>query len=128
LAARSGETSYSFFPDYQGQRFDHPTTSKNMTVFTNNERNGDFRHLSTQLKNPVTGVPYQGKPDSNESDRPGCRRPLCLRFYPKPINDNTTNNAVYQQTQAFDTDQGDADTSGFGSRGPRANCGQQQVC
>ena len=28
-----------FFADYQGQRFDHPTTSKFMTVFTNAERN-----------------------------------------------------------------------------------------
>ena len=35
-----------FFVDYQGQRFDHPTTSQFMTVFTNAERNGDFSQLT----------------------------------------------------------------------------------
>src|ERR1700761_6183203 len=46
-----------FFVDYQGQRFDHPTTSNPITVFTNAERNGDFSQLlPTQLKNPTTGV------------------------------------------------------------------------
>ena len=34
-----------FFVDYQGQRFDHPTTSNPITVFTNAERNGDFSQL-----------------------------------------------------------------------------------
>ncbi len=34
-----------FFVDYQGQRFDHPTTSSFITVFTNAERNGDFSQL-----------------------------------------------------------------------------------
>ena len=35
-----------FFVDYQGQRFDHPTTSQFITVFTNAERNGDFSQLN----------------------------------------------------------------------------------
>src|SRR5581483_8354800 len=34
-----------FFVDYQGQRFDHPSTSSFITVFTNAERNGDFSAL-----------------------------------------------------------------------------------
>src|ERR1700733_5118503 len=97
-----------FFADYQGQRFDHPTTSKNMTVFTNNERNGDFSQLSTQLKNPITGVPYQGNQIPMSQINPVAAALFASSFYPKPINNNTTNNAVYQQTQAFDTDQGDA--------------------
>src|ERR1700722_4449109 len=97
-----------FFADYQGQRFDHPTTSKNMTVFTNNERNGDFSQLSTQLKNPITGVPYQGNQIPMNQINPVAAALFASSFYPKPINDNTTNNAVYQQTQSFDTDQGDA--------------------
>ena len=37
-----------FFVDYQGQRFDHPASSKFITVFTNAERNGDFSQLQTQ--------------------------------------------------------------------------------
>src|SRR6202522_413551 len=97
-----------FFADYQGQRFDHPTTSKNMTVFTNNERNGDFSQLSTQLKNPITGVPYQGNQIPMSQINPVPAALFASSFYPKPINNNTTNNAVYQQTQAFHTDQGDA--------------------
>src|SRR6202034_608939 len=80
-----------FFADYQGQRFDHPTTSKNMTVFTNNERNGDFSQLSTQLKNPITGVPYQGNQIPMSQINPVAAALFASSFYPKPINDNTTN-------------------------------------
>src|SRR5437773_713893 len=34
-----------FFVDYQGQRFDHPSTTNTLTVFTAAERNGDFGDL-----------------------------------------------------------------------------------
>src|SRR2546429_330436 len=34
-----------FFADYQGQRFDIPTSSSTITVFTTNERKGDFGAL-----------------------------------------------------------------------------------
>ncbi|MGH9831108.1 MAG: carboxypeptidase regulatory-like domain-containing protein, partial [Blastocatellia bacterium] len=36
-----------FFTDYQGQRFDHPTTTNAFTVFTAGERAGDFGILCT---------------------------------------------------------------------------------
>ena len=36
-----------FFVDYQGQRFDHPNTTTNYTVFTAGERAGDFGILCT---------------------------------------------------------------------------------
>ena len=79
LAARSGKTSCSFSADYQGQRFDHPTTSKFITVFTNAERNGDFSQLTTQLKNPITGVPYVQQPDSHVADKPCGSGSVCVQ-------------------------------------------------
>src|ERR1700735_1302430 len=58
-----------FFADYQGHPFDHPPPSTFMTVFTNNERNGDFSQLSAALTNPLTGAPYPGNqiPQSQEN-------------------------------------------------------------
>ena len=98
-----------FFVDYQGQRFDHPTTTKNMTVFTAAERNGDFSQLlPTQLVNPKTGVPYPGNQIPISQINPVAAALFASKFYPTPINNNPTNNATYQQTQAFNTDQGDA--------------------
>jgi hypothetical protein len=98
-----------FFVDYQGQRFDHPTTTKNMTVFTNAQRNGDFSQLlPTQLVNPKTGVPYPGNQIPIAQINPVAAALFASKFYPTPINNNPTNNATYQQTQAFNTDQGDA--------------------
>ena len=98
-----------FFVDYQGQRFDHPTTTKNMTVFTAAERNGDFSQLlPTQLVNPKTGAPYPGNQIPKSQINPVAAALFASKFYPQPINNNPTNNATYQQTQAFNTDQGDA--------------------
>jgi len=36
-----------FFADYQGQRFDHPSSTSTFTVFTAAERNGDFSAICT---------------------------------------------------------------------------------
>src|SRR5438270_4100236 len=56
-----------FFADYQGQRFDHPSSSTPITLFTAAERQGDFSQLlavkGIQLYNPcspgtgISGVP-----------------------------------------------------------------------
>jgi Carboxypeptidase regulatory-like domain len=99
-----------FFADYQGQRFDHPTTSKNITVFTNAERSGDFSALlpTTQLKDPITGVPYLNNQIPMSQLNPVAAALFASKFYPTPINNNLTNNAVNQVNQAYNTDQGDA--------------------
>ena len=97
-----------FFADYQGQRFDHPTTSQFITVFTNNERAGDFSQLTTQLKNPVTGVPYVQNQIPISQINPVAAALFASKFYPTPINSNLTNNAINQTNQAYNTDQGDA--------------------
>jgi hypothetical protein len=62
-----------FFVDYQGQRFDFPSTTQSTSVFTDAERAGNFGALcteaggafngagncvgGTQIKNPTTGTP-----------------------------------------------------------------------
>ncbi len=40
------------FVDYQGQRFDHPSTSSPLTLITAAERQGDFSQLSTRPYGP----------------------------------------------------------------------------
>jgi hypothetical protein len=97
-----------FFVDYQGQRFDHPTTSNFITVFTNAERNGDFSQLTTQLKNPVTGTPYVGNQIPVSQINPVAAALFASKYYPTPVNNNVTNNAINQVNQAYNTDQGDA--------------------
>ena len=97
-----------FFVDYQGQRFDHPTTSSFITVFTNAERNGDFSQLTTQLKNPITGVPYVNNQIPVAQENAVAAALFASKFYPTPINSNLTNNAINQTNSALNADQGDA--------------------
>ena len=97
-----------FFVDYQGQRFDHPTTSGFLTVFTNAERNGDFSQLTTQLKNPITGVPYANNQIPLTQENGVAAALFASKFYPTPINSNLTNNAINQTNSALNSDQGDA--------------------
>jgi hypothetical protein len=97
-----------FFVDYQQQAFDHPTTSSFMTVFTDAERAGDFSQLTTQLKNPITGVPYPGNQIPASQENPVAAALFASSFYPKPINSNPINNAINNTTSAFNTKQGDA--------------------
>jgi hypothetical protein len=97
-----------FFADYQGQRFDHPTTSNFITVFTNAERNGDFSQLSTQLVNPITKVPYVNNQIPLSQIDPVAAALFASKYYPTPVNTNTTNNAINQVNSSLNTDQGDA--------------------
>ena len=98
-----------FFVDYQGQRFDHPASSSFITVFTNAERNGDFSALlpGTQLKDPITGTPYLNNQIPIGQRNIVATNLFASKFYPTPINDATTNNAINTVTQAFNADQGD---------------------
>ncbi len=98
-----------FFVDYQGQRFDHPTSSNFITVFTNAERNGDFSALlpGTQLKDPITGQPYLNNQIPLSQQNIVAKNLFASSYYPQPINNNLINNAVNQTTQAYNTDQGD---------------------
>src|ERR1700677_1322644 len=71
-----------FFADYQGQRFDHPTTNQFITVFTNNERNGDFSQLSAALTNPLTGAPYPGNQIPQSQENAVAAALFASKYYP----------------------------------------------
>jgi hypothetical protein len=96
-----------FFVDYQGQRFDHPASSSFITVFTNAERAGNFSQITTQLINPVTQQPYPNNQIPLSQMNVVAKNLFASKFYPTPINSQTTNNAINTGTQAFDADQGD---------------------
>src|ERR1700733_7997732 len=103
-----------FFVDYQGQRFDHPASSNFITVFTNAERGGDFSSLlgtdskgniTGKLTNPVTGVPYPNNQIPLSQRNIVATNLFASKYYPTPINSQTTNNAINTTTQAFNADQ-----------------------
>jgi hypothetical protein len=97
-----------FFVDYQGQRFDHPASSNFITVFTNDERTGNFSALlPTQLVDPVTKAPFVGNRIPLTSLNVVAKNLFASKFYPTPINNQTTNNAINTLTEAFNADQGD---------------------
>ena len=115
-----------FFTDYQGQRFDHPTTTKQLNVFTANERNGDFGILctntgafgpggttcpgGTQLKNPSNGnpIPFNNFLTAGIAPNPVATALFENSFYPTPINGALTQNAIYTTNSALNEEQGDA--------------------
>ncbi len=98
--------------DYQGQRFDHPASSNFITVFTNAQRSGDFSYLlrqttPTQLVDPITGTPFPNNQIPLSRLNTVAANLFASKYYPTPINNQTTNNAINTVTQAFNADQGD---------------------
>ena len=124
-----------FFADYQGQRFDIPSSSTANTVFTAAERTGDFGALCQggfnpsgvcngkgQLYNPCASFSAPCTPASapaaSRSPFPFNRIPAVMispvasnlfasNLYPSPINANLQQNAVDSTASAFNVDQGD---------------------
>ena len=116
-----------FFADYQGQRFDHPSSTAFITAFTPAEENGDFSALlkaSTpiQLYNPCQGTTGQNGtacvaattrvafvnnqiPISMIS--PVAKALFASSLYPKTINNNLQQNALNTTTSALNSNQGD---------------------
>ena len=87
-----------FFADYQGERFDFPTSASPFTVFTAKERTGDFSELlglptPVVIRNPLTGVPYPGNVITSGLS-PAALSIVNSQSYPTPINGNLVNNAV----------------------------------
>jgi hypothetical protein len=107
-----------FFVDYQGQRFDTPTSTGTTSVLTQAERQGDFSALLT------AGTPYIIKnPFNHNAPFPNNQIPLGLldpvaknlfaaSQYPLPNsagnNNGLQNNYTYSLHQAINQDQGDA--------------------
>jgi hypothetical protein len=101
-----------FFVDYQGQRFDHPASSNFITVFTNAERGGDFSSLlqnatPTQLVDPISGQPFPNNQIPITRLNAVAANLFASKYYPTPINSQTTNNAINTVSSAFNADQGD---------------------
>jgi len=105
------------FVDYQGQRFDHPSTSSPLTLITAAERQGDFSQLLTeqgiQLYNP-----FQLDTNGNRMPFPNNHIPLNMidavsgnlfssGIYPLPLNGNLVNNFVNTTRSYNNVDQGD---------------------
>jgi hypothetical protein len=106
-----------FFVDYQGQRFDHPSSSSPFTLFTAAERQGDFSQLLTaqgiQLYNP-----FQLDAKGNRTPFPNNQIPLSMidtvvgnlfssGLYPLPLNGDLVNNFVNTTRSYNNADQGD---------------------
>ncbi|UWZ83697.1 TonB-dependent receptor [Occallatibacter riparius] len=123
-----------FFADYQGQRFDIPSSQTQNTVFTAAERGGDFGALcqggfvngvcqgAGQLYNPCASFTAPCTPSSTPA---AVRKPFPnniipavmispvaanlfkSNLYPAPVNTQTQNNAVNTVNSAQNVDQGD---------------------
>jgi len=124
-----------FFADYQGQRFDIPTSSSAFTVFTANERTGNFGAVCSagfdnsgnclgtgQLYNPCASFTApctpQSTPAPTRSPFPYNQIPQAMispvatalfssSLYPAALNTNLQSNSVNTSTSAENVDQGD---------------------
>jgi hypothetical protein len=124
-----------FFADYQGQRFDIPTTTNHITLFTAAERAGDFSAICSagfdgngmckgtgQLYNPCASFTSPCTPGSTPASprqpflnnqiptamiSPVAAALFSSSLYPAPINSNLQDNATNQVASASDVDQGD---------------------
>jgi hypothetical protein len=118
-----------FFFDYQGQRFDHPSTSLPISVFTAAERQGNFGDICTggftaglcndtvlvkgvpvrthQLYDPHNGNAAFANNVITEPIDPVAQALFASSLYPTAVGTGTQNNASYTQTQAFDNNQYD---------------------
>ena len=118
-----------FFVDYQGQRFDTPTSQATTSVYTADERGGNFAALcpagfnasgvctsttngNVQLYNPYNVVGGVRQPFANNQIPMSMISPVAANLfasslYPGTINGNLQNNAVYTTNGQQNVDQGD---------------------
>jgi hypothetical protein len=125
-----------FFADYEGQRFDHPSTTSTWNVFSVPERAGDFGQLCTvgggafnaagtcinqpasgntpattgvQILNPTTGanIPFNNLAAAGFTADPVITNLFASQYYPAPTNGNITGNAYQTTGSALNADQGD---------------------
>jgi Carboxypeptidase regulatory-like domain len=109
-----------FFFDYQGQRFDHPSSTQPLTVFTAAERTGNFGDICTtgfsggicttasqQLYDPLNGnAPFLNNVITEPID-PVAQALFSSPLYPKATGAGLQSNASYTQAQLFDNNQYD---------------------
>ena len=105
-----------FFADYQGERFDTPTSVQTTTIFTVPERQGNFSELLSQPTPVQLYNPFSANAAGVRSPFPGNIIPPSLfspvasnilTYFPAPTNNNLLNNFQYGQTSSSNGDQGD---------------------
>jgi len=109
-----------FFFDYQGQRFDHPSSTQPLTVFTAAERNGDFGDVCTagfsgglcndptqQLYDPLNGNAPFANNVITESIDPVAQALFSSSLYPAPTGSGLRDNASYTTASLFNNNQYD---------------------
>ncbi len=106
-----------FFADFQGQRFDTPTSLGTTNVMTAAERGGDFSALLTAatpytLTNPfANNAPFPGNKIPISMIDPVAKNLFASSFYPLPnslgANNGLQNNYIYGSNSAINQDQGD---------------------
>jgi hypothetical protein len=106
-----------FFVDYQGQRFDTPTSLGVTSVLTAAERGGDFSALLTAatpytITNPHAGnAPFPNNQIPLSMIDPVAKNLFASGFYPTPnlvgTNNGLQNNYLYGSNSAINQDQGD---------------------
>ena len=103
-----------FFVDYQGQRFDTPTSVGATNLLSSLERVGNFSQFSEQLYNPFaltsTGqrVPFSGNMIPGSLLSPIALKIVDSSYYPQPTSPGLVNNYLYSTHSDINGDQGDA--------------------
>lgn len=106
-----------FFGDYQGLRYHTPSSTSSLTVFTADERRGDFSRLLTE-RNIQLYNPFQLDASGNRVPFPNNQIPLSLidpvaqklfssSFYPAPNNNNLERNQTNTSTSTTSSNQFD---------------------
>ena len=110
-----------FFFDYQAQRFDHPSTTNQISVFTAAERAGDFGDIcpegftggicnnpAHQLHDPfVSGNPAFANNVITEPIDSVAQNLFSSSLYPNPVSSGLQNNASYTSVGVVNTNQYD---------------------
>ncbi len=99
------------FGDYQGSRYDQPSTSSAFTVLTTAERTGNFSQIlaqqGIQLHYPGTKTPIPGNIIPSNLLSPQALGIMSSSLYPQPINGNLVENSVNTTHSYTNQDQGD---------------------
>jgi len=99
-----------FFADYEGERYDFPSTTNQFSVLTAKERTGDFSELLAAgivIKNPVTGTPFVGNVIPNGMLSQAALKIAGSSYYPTPINGGLSLNANDITNSQVNVNQGD---------------------
>jgi hypothetical protein len=99
-----------FFADYEAERFDYPSSSSAISVFTADERSGNISELVAQgesIVDPNTGQPFPNNQIPADELSKAAQAILNSSYYPKPINNLLQGNAINTTATKTNNDQGD---------------------